>query len=240
MILYILACIACFIPFSALYFWIRNGSRKEETYRKRCDKALLQGVLCIFPVALGSFVTSLLLRLSGLKDANILLYEFLYKFIVLALVEEAAKFWGLHRVMKKNDGPYSWLDMTVLMSAVGIGFGMIESLVYCINESIPVILVRGISMAHAGYGLVTGYYYGKGVKTGRAWLKWFGFAASWLMHGMYDFSLSQEFLAINDNLVIVPLLLAVSEVVLAIVLAIFVKKAVKNDTYTEGLVKTGA
>lgn len=232
-ILYILACIVSFIPLIALYLWIRNGSSKEDVCRKRCDKALLQGFLCGFPVILGSFVTSLLLGLTGLRESNPLLYQALYKFIVLALVEEAVKYLGFRRVMKKNVGPYSWLDMTVLMSAVGIGFGMMESLMYCIGESIPVVLIRGISMAHAGYGFLVGYFYGKGAKESNPATKWLGLVPAWLMHGMYDFSLSNEFLAINDNLAIVPFILMFVEIVLAIMLAVFVKKAQKKEVYTQ-------
>lgn len=53
----------------------------------------------------------------GLRNSNPLLYELLYKFIVFALVEETAKYLMFKRVMQKNPGPYSWLDMAVLMAA---------------------------------------------------------------------------------------------------------------------------
>ena len=236
MILYILACIVSFIPCIVLYLWMRNGSSKEEVYRKRCDKALRQGFLTIFPVMLGSAVTSLLINLSGLRNSNPLLYELLYKFIVFALVEETAKYLMFKRVMQKNPGPYSRLDMAVLMAAVGTGFGMIESVVICISESIPVVLIRGISFAHVGYGFLVGYYYGKGVRNGNPSTKWIGLVIAWLLHGMYDFSLSEEFLALNDNLVIVPFILVFAEIALAIALAVFVKRAPKKAEYTEVLI----
>lgn len=41
---------------------------------------------------------------------------------------------------------------------------------------------------------------------------------------MYDFSLSEEFQALNDNLAIIPLALAVLEVVLVFLLIRFVRK----------------
>ncbi len=123
--------------------------------------------------------------------------------------------------------------MVVLMTIVGAGFGFIESITYAIGASIPVVLVRGICVPHAGYGFVTGYFYGKGMKTGKPAVKWTGFLLSWLMHGMYDFSLSEEFIALNDNLMAVALLLALLEIVLVIRMIVFVKKKRKIEMYTE-------
>ena len=135
------------IPFVALFLWLRNRLREEKAYKNLCNKALLRGVLCIFPV----------------------------------------------------------------------------------------ILVRGLCVPHAGYGFLVGYFYGKGLKSGQPGVKWIGFIVAWLLHGMYDFSLSQEFLAINDNLAIAALLLAVAEVVLVIVLIRFALKARKQSVYLEPL-----
>ena len=56
------------------------------------------------------------------------------------------------------------------------------------------------------------------------------------MHGLYDFSLSEEFVAVNDNLVIIPFVLAIMDIVLVILLIRFVKKRKTQETYTEPLV----
>ena len=55
------------------------------------------------------------------------------------------------------------------------------------------------------------------------------------MHGLYDFSLSEEFIAINDNLAIVALLLAVLDIVLVFILIGFARNAKKQALYTEPL-----
>ena len=52
-----------------------------------------------------------------------------------------------------------------------------------------------------------------------------GILFAWLIHGLYDFSLSEEFIAINDNLVIIALLLAVLDIVLVFLLIGFARKA---------------
>ena len=121
------------------------------------------------------------------------------------------------------------------MTIIGLGFGMLESIIYAIDSSVPVVLVRGICVPHAGYGFLTGYFYGKGSKSGKAIVKNSGFLLSCLIHGLYDFSLSEEFAAINDNLVIVALLLAVLDIVLVLLLIRFVRKAKNRKDYTEPL-----
>jgi RsiW-degrading membrane proteinase PrsW (M82 family) len=153
-------------------------------------------------------------------------------------MEETAKYWVFRRILKKTKYAYSWLDTAVLMTIVGLGFGMLESVVYAIGASVPVVLIRGICVPHAGYGFLTGYFYGKGSKTGKPAVKWIGFLLSWLMHGLYDFSLRQEFIGINDNLMIVALLLAVMDIVLVLLLVGFARKAKKQPLYIEPLPET--
>ena len=224
MIVLILALIVSLVPVLLLYWWLRNRVKDEDAYKTACSSALRNGILCIFPVVLLSAIFNIIIRLTGIRDVNPLLYEGLYKFIVLALAEEIVKFLMFKRTVKKTKYQVSWLDAAVLMTIVGIGFDLIESVVYAIGESVPVILVRGICVPHAGYGFLVGYFYGKGVKNGNPVTKWTGFVLAWLMHGLYDFSLSNEFQALNDNLAIIPLALVFLEIVLVILLIRFVRK----------------
>ncbi len=189
----------------------------------------------MFPVLLLSAVLQIIIRLTGVKDTNLLLYEALHNFLVLALSEETVKYLMFRRTLKKTDYRVSWLDVTALMTIVGIGFDLLESLVYAVGASVPVILVRGICVPHAGYGFLVGYCYGKGVKNGNPAAKWIGFTLAWLIHGLYDFSLSDAFAAVNDNLVIIPLVLAILDIVLVFVLVRFARKAKTQEIYTEPL-----
>lgn len=235
MLVFILACVASFVPSAALFLWLRNRLKEDAAYKKLCNRALWQGVKCILPITLLSGGSYIILRLTGLHNINTLLYQALYNIIVLALMEEVAKYYGFRRLLKKTDYAYSQTDTAVLMTIVGLGFGMLESAFYAIGASVPVVLVRGICVPHAGYGFLTGYFYGKGVKSGKPAVKWAGFLLSWLIHGLYDFSLSKEFVAINDNLTFVALLLAVLDIVLVLLLIVFVRKAKKRADYTEAL-----
>ena len=234
MILFILACIASFIPCLALFLWLRNCTKSNETaYTKACDKALIRGILTVFPIILFSGISYLLLRLTKLHTINPLLYQAVYTFIVLAFMEELAKYLSFRGVLKKTDYPWSWLDLTVIMTIVGIGFGLIESVTYDIGAPIPVVLVRGICVPHAGYGFVVGYFYGKAMETRKMSYKMLGFTLSWFLHGLYDFSLSAEFIAINENLMFVALSLAIVDIVLVIIAIRFVCKAKKSEKYTK-------
>ena len=122
--LLIIAIIVSFIPFFGVCLWLRNSVAKEDAHRKLCDRTIIQGFLTMLPVLLMSLIFNILIALTGVKTANPLLYQAVYTFIVLALSEEIAKFWMTRRFMKKQDGPYSWLDVTILFTIVATGFGI--------------------------------------------------------------------------------------------------------------------
>ena len=235
MIVLFLAIIVSFVPALALYWWLKNRIKDEEAYKELCGSALKRGIVSIFPALLFSAVFQIIIALTGLKKSNLLLYEALYTFIVLALAEELVKYLALRRTLKKTDYRVSWMDVTVLMTIVGIGFDLLESIVYAIGASVPVVLIRGICIPHAGYGFIAGYFYGKGVKSGKTGVRRIGFVIAWLLHGLYDFSLSEPFIAINENLMAAALVLAVMDIVLVILLIRFVRKRKGLEEYTEPL-----
>ena len=240
MLPFILACLVSYIPYVLLYLWLRKRINKNELSQKLCNHTLLQGFLSILFVLPVSAACHILLNVLKIREINPLLFQFLYTVVVLALAEEAVKYWTFRKVIRKNDYPYSWVDLTVLMSIVGIGFGFLEAVTYSIGSNIPTVLIRGFTLPHAGYGYLIGYYYGKGLKKNKPGLKWVGFLLSWFMHGLYDFSLSTEFLEINENLVFVPFILVAIDVILVFMLIAFVRKSKKKEDYTETLIEQKA
>ena len=220
------------IPTLAVFWWVRSLRKGDAAYRKLCDKMFRDGVFSAFPVIAVSGTLSLLLHLTGLKGTHALLYEALHSLIVLALAEEMVKFLTFRRTLGKYDYPYSSLDMTAMMTLVGLGFGVAENLVLAISSGVGVMLIRAVSLGHGGYGFVVGYFYGKGVKSGKNGYKAFGIVLIWLMHGLYDFSLSEEFTAYNEDLsAIIAVTLAFSSVVLAVTLIVYFARARKNGLY---------
>ena len=118
MVILILAVVVSLVPAVLLYWWLRNRVKNEDAYKARCSSALKRGILCVFPVFLLSTVFHVIIRLTGVKDANLLLYEALHNFLVLALSEEIVKYRMFRRTLKKTDDPVSWLDVTALMQAL--------------------------------------------------------------------------------------------------------------------------
>lgn len=229
------ALIISFVPCIALYLWLRKLHGSDAVYRKLCSTAFVRGILSVFLIVLLSALSHILVGFLGIRDRYPLLYEAFYTFIVLALVEEIVKFRVSRKVLRQTDYPYSWVDVTAIMTITALGFGFIESIIYGIGASVPVVLIRGICVPHAAHGFIQGYFYGKGAQKRNPSQKWIGFVIAWFIHGLYDFSLSKEFAAINDNLVIVALILAILDIVLVIVLIRFIRKARKQERYTEPL-----
>jgi len=212
--------------------------KKSDEYGKLCGKTLKSGIICSFPVILVSGSLYFLLGFLRIYDSHPLIYKFLSKFIVLALAEESVKYLTFKRILKKNSYPYSWIMYTILMLIVGLGFSIPENLVFAIGAAVPEIIVRGICVPHSGYGYIVGYFCGKSIKEGKLYYRYIGFIIAWVLHGLYDFGLSEELIAINDNLSLISFLLAVVNIVLWISLVIFSVRASKKEAYTEPLVES--
>lgn len=90
-----------------------------------------------------------------------------HNFIVLALAEEIAKYRILKGLLKKNPYPYTWIDITSSMMIVGIGFEITESVAYAFGSNAGMMLTRGLTAMHCGYGFIMGYFIGKGMQTGQ-------------------------------------------------------------------------
>lgn len=219
----IIALIVSFIPCTILFFYLR-GLRKEENYQKNCGKMLLKGVLCSLGVALLDLVVNILWALTGLDKVSPLLNAAFHDFIIAAAVEEFVKYMTADRMIKKNSADISWLEVIAFAGITAIGFELIESVVYFFNTNIMQILVRGFTMMHASYGMLMGYFIGKAKKTGNKINLFWAFFLPFLLHGCYDFSLADEFQALNDNLVFVPFIMV------AITLVVFFRmlKVIKN------------
>lgn len=223
------------IPAIALFLWLRNRRPEDTLYRDTCNRALLRGLLATFPIILLSGVLSVMGAVSGLKAANPLLYQAYYKFIVLACAEELVKYWMLRGLLKKSEYRCSWLDLICFMTIIGLGFGLSEDLAYVLDGSIGTLVIRGITVAHGGYGFLMGYFLGKGRKTGKKGYSAIGFLLPWFLHGLYDFSLSKELIEISENFMFLGLGLAFLDLVVAVGMVLFFRKARTKEVYLEPL-----
>ena len=218
------------IPAVILYSWMKKKGR-DAAFEGICKNAFVKGIIAAFPIILASFLFTIVEGLIGLKKLDPLIYRAIHTFVTIAFAEEIVKFLVFRNVVKKNNYEYSWFDLTVLMILVGLGFGAIENLIIAIDASPIIMIIRSVLMGHAGYGFITGWYYGKGKKYRNKALQYVGFVISWLLHGLYDFGLSDELEAYNDNLVFIPFLCALISLICIILIIRFVKKRNRDEKY---------
>ena len=229
MLILILAFIVSMIPTVLLFLWIRGQKNIAENYNNNCTKAFVRGLLSVLPVIPTSLVLNIAVNLTGFKESNPVLYQALYTFLVLAFSEELMKFLMMKGVIK--GGKHSWYEIAAFMTLVGLGFELIEAIPYAIGADPMTMFVRGLTVMHGGYGFITGYFYGKSVYTGNKAYGIFGFCLSWILHGLYDFGLSEELLAVDDDLAFIAITLAAISLVFLVLLVRFFKKRRTDEKY---------
>lgn len=235
MLLSILFFVLSIVPSVLIFIWLRNRQKDHILYRKKCTYSFVSGLISVLPIILLSAILYILIRVLNavlLKDVNVLVYQALYKFIVLAFAEEITKFFAFRFVLKRNPYAYSWADIVAFMVIIGTGFGLIEDIPYAIGASPIIMLVRGFTMGHVGYGFIMGWFYGKRLHTGKKRYGAIAILLPWLVHGLYDFSLTPELLEVNDNLAIIGVSLALLDIVLLILMIRFFIRAKKQERYT--------
>ncbi|MBQ6489105.1 MAG: PrsW family intramembrane metalloprotease [Solobacterium sp.] len=223
------------IPAIILYLWMKNRLKDDPEYKETCRKALIKGLLSTFLVALASGTLNLILALL-IKDRDSVLYIALYNFFVLAFSEEASKMFMM-RKLKKTSYPWSWMETIVFMTIVGIGFELIESLVYGFITNAGQMLVRGATMMHAVYGMIMGYFYGKAEYTGEKSYYALSLLVPWFLHGMYDFTLKEKIADINDLLLFMPGILVIVNMIVLFRMIRFLRKERDNEKYTAAIIR---
>ena len=217
-------------PSVGIFLWLRGGVKTDE-YKTLCSQALRDGVLCSFAIVLLSMAFNIL-ELVIFRDNHPVLQAVAHPFITLAFSEELIKFLTMKRFRTKHPYAYSWLDITVLMTIIGMGFGIMENFPIALGSGPIVMLVRAITIGHGGYGFLMGYFMGKAEKTGKNVYRWIGFVLPWLLHGAYDCGLSQTLYDLNDNIAFLSISLALLSVITMIVAVVFFARARKNEKYT--------
>ncbi len=226
----VIALLISYIPSLLIYFWLRN-MKDDPDHRRTCRKLLRNGMLVVLGVTLFSLTANILWALLAGDKVSPLLDAAFHDFILAALSEETVKLCMAGRLIKKNRGTISWLDTAIYVTIVGIGFTLVEDVVYMFSTSIIHILVRGLTSLHVFYGMFMGWYIGKSRYTGKKRYAVIGFLVPWFLHGMYDFSLSEEFGALNDNLVFVPFLVILVTLIIGIRMILNIRKAKNDDQY---------
>ncbi len=234
MAIIILALLASFIPSFLIFFWFRSRESFPD-YKAVCGKVLVSGLLSVFPVTLASALLHITMNILLKGRVPELMLKAFYKFIVLAFAEELVKYLTGNKYIKANLNKVSWMDVAAFMTIVACGFNLSESVLYAVGSDVITVLVRGVTALHEFYGLIMGYYLGKRMHTGnRVWMIP-AFGIPFFLHGLYDYSLTPELLAVNDNLVFLPFIAILLSWIIGIRVLLKLIRGKNNPMYTKPL-----
>ena len=234
MFIQILAFIASMIPsaFFVIYCFTRKKNGRE--YKRYCRWCILLGASSF--IGLSKFV--LILQFAGnFIFANMdPLYQVAYqKYIIAALLEETFKcvmfFMAFHICMYRA----SWRDIVVGMCLSAAGFSIFETGVYGMVTTPGQMLVRGILLMHISYQFITAYGTCLLATKRRKWPFVLSFFIAVFLHGTYDFCLSDELNAVNENFGMISVALAFVAVAVDVAMIFFFVKTRKDPKFTAPL-----
>ena len=231
----VFAFLVSLIPSLIFFLCIRRSFKDKPGYGNGCWMAVCHGFLSVLPITLAAFVLDLIGSVTGLKKAGWFVWGLYQSFFLFALTEELFKFLLFRRVLRKTECDCSWYDITVFMTLVGVGFGLLESVLYSFEMSPVSAIIRGVTLAHGGYGFIMGYFYGKGKKTGKKGYLVISFLLPYLLHAIYDFLLVPELSEYNEDIAGIAVILAFVDLVVFILAIVFFARRRKDPKYTESL-----
>lgn len=135
------------------YFYLRNQMDTEP--RRTLLHSFIYGATITYPILFIQFV---------LKEEQAFSSVFFTNVVFTSMIEEFFKWLVIFAVILRHiefDDPY---DGILYGAAVSLGFATVENAIYLISFGIDQAFMRAILpvSSHALYGVVMGYYYGKG------------------------------------------------------------------------------
>ncbi|MEK3765203.1 glutamic-type intramembrane protease PrsW [Solibacillus sp. FSL K6-4121] len=135
------------------YFYLRNQMDTEP--RRTLFQAFIYGAIITFPVLFLQFV---------LKEEETFSNPFFINVIFTSSIEELVKWLIILAVILRHvefDDPY---DGILYGAAVSLGFATVENVIFLLSFGLDQAFMRALLpvSSHALFGVVMGYYYGKG------------------------------------------------------------------------------
>lgn len=135
------------------YFYLRNQMETEP--RRSLFHAFIYGAIITFPILFIQFV---------LEEEQAFTNPFFINVIFTSSIEELMKWLIIFAVVLRHvefDDPY---DGVLYGAAVSLGFATVENVIYLLSFGIDQAFMRALLpvSSHALFGVVMGYYYGKG------------------------------------------------------------------------------
>ena len=152
---------AAVLPAAFLLYRVYKMDTIEKEPWAILRKLLLWGALSGIPAAL---VESLLTGVfQNLLQEGTLLYNFVFGFVVAALVEESFKFFFLYKFTFKSPHFNYRFDGVIYAVFVSMGFAILENILYVFQGGMGVALSRALLALplHAACGVYMGIAYGQ-------------------------------------------------------------------------------
>jgi|GEM_PF-6451066 protease PrsW len=182
------------LPALFLLWFFEKQDKGEKEPRKLKNKIFLWGIITTIIAA------GLEINLESIipKGTPSWLYLFLIAFVVTAFIEEGLKFWVVKKQAWSHEKFNEIMDGITYAVIAGLGFAVLENLLYVLQEGMVTGIVRAVFAvpAHALFSGIMGYYIGKAKFEKTPWdtrsTLWKGFGIAVLYHGLYDFFLMSE------------------------------------------------
>lgn len=164
------------------YFYLKDEYDSEPI--SVVFRAFVFGALLVFPIMFIQYV---------LDVENVVQSELIHAFFSISLLEEFFKWFVLIYTVYQHmdfDEPY---DGIVYGAAVSLGFATAENIFYLVAHGLEYAIGRALLpvSSHALFGVIMGYYLGKGKFSTLSRSKWiiFSLLFPFLFHGIYDYIL---------------------------------------------------
>jgi len=164
------------------YFYLKDQYDSEPVFS--VFRTFIFGALLVFPIMFIQYV---------LEVENIFQSSFIHAFFSAGFLEEFFKWFILFYAIYQHedfDEPY---DGIVYGASVSLGFATAENILYLIAHGIEHAIGRALLpvSSHAIFGVIMGYYIGKGKFTATKKTKWLlaSLIAPLILHGSYDYIL---------------------------------------------------
>lgn len=179
-------------PVVAIVWYIYHKDKYEHEPMSFLLISFILGVLCAIAVP---FITGRMAWLTdGFEERQMEI--FLYSFVVVALIEETAKFICLRYFMYYRKVFNEPLDGIIYGVMIGMGFATLENLYFVLEGGWQTAVLRMFTAvpAHAVFGVVMGYYVGKAKYIKERNIEYTAKAlfVTVFLHGMYNFLLMQD------------------------------------------------
>lgn len=179
--------LAAIFPIILLAIIFYRLDKIEKEPKKELVKALFSGLGAVILTLVFSFMLNIhKIDSESLSSSGIILYTF----FGIAIIEEASKWIISYFLLKKNKHLDSLYDYMLYVIYVGLGFALIENILYSLSGGMFVAIFRAILTvpSHAFYAIFMGYYLEKAKEDSKHKKKYMllSLVIPFVLHGIFD------------------------------------------------------